>query len=118
MERLGSSRLLSRLAAVMLFSLLALDPVSGQTVAPGASGAAAPQSSQAPQDSAVTRDSTGKAIVPLDGKTMAVITPKSRADSVIVVKHDFNHREQIITGSVIMSCLMLMMVAMNNYNPR
>lgn len=43
---------------------------------------------------------------------------KSRTDSLIVVKHSFEHREQIITGSVIMSCLMLMMVAMNNYNPR
>lgn len=45
-------------------------------------------------------------------------TPKSRADSVIVPKHRFNHREQIITGSVIMTCLALMLVAMNNYNPR
>jgi hypothetical protein len=43
---------------------------------------------------------------------------KSRSDSVIVAKHQFNHREQIITGSVIMTCLALMMVAMNNYNPR
>lgn len=44
--------------------------------------------------------------------------PKSRSDSVIVVKHRFNHKEQIITGSVIMTCLALMLVAMNNYNPR
>jgi len=44
--------------------------------------------------------------------------PKSRSDSVIVVKHGFNHKEQIITGSVIMTCLALMLVAMNNYNPR
>ena len=43
---------------------------------------------------------------------------KSRADTVIVVKHQFNHREQIITGSIIMTCLALMMVTMNNYNPR
>jgi hypothetical protein len=43
---------------------------------------------------------------------------KSRTDSLIVVKHSFEHREQIITGSVVMTCLMLMMVAMNNYNPR
>lgn len=45
-------------------------------------------------------------------------TAKSRADTVIVVKHQFNHREQIITGSIIMTCLALMMVTMNNYNPR
>jgi hypothetical protein len=48
----------------------------------------------------------------------AAVRPKSRSDSVIVVQHGFNHREQIITGSVIMSCLVLMLVAMNNYNPR
>lgn len=44
--------------------------------------------------------------------------PKSRADTVLVVKHRFNHREQLITGSVVMTCLALMMVVMNNYNPR
>lgn len=44
--------------------------------------------------------------------------PKSRADTVLVVKHRFDHREQIITGSVVMTCLALMMVIMNNYNPR
>lgn len=44
--------------------------------------------------------------------------PKSRADTVLVVKHSFNHRQQIITGSVVMTCLALMMVVMNNYNPR
>jgi len=37
---------------------------------------------------------------------------------VIVAKHQFNHREQIITGSLIMTCLAVMLVAMNNYNPR
>jgi hypothetical protein len=46
------------------------------------------------------------------------LRPKSRSDSVIVAKHQFNHQEQIITGSVIMTCLALMLVAMNNYNPR
>jgi hypothetical protein len=44
--------------------------------------------------------------------------PKSRSDTVIVAKHQFNHREQIITGSLIMTCLAVMLVAMNNYNPR
>jgi hypothetical protein len=48
----------------------------------------------------------------------SVQTAKSRTDSLIVVKHSFEHREQIITGSVIMTCMVLMMVAMNNYNPR
>ena len=62
------------------------------------------------------QDSLGKQIIPAKPDTLA--RPKSRADSVIVVKHDFNHQEQIITGSVIMTCLALILVAMNNYNPR
>jgi len=57
---------------------------------------------QASQDSAVT----------------AQAGYKSRSDTVLVVKHSFNHRQQIIAGSVIMTCLMLMMATMNNYNPR
>jgi hypothetical protein len=42
----------------------------------------------------------------------------ARADTIVVVKHQFNHREQIITGSVIMACLAGMFAIMNNYNPR
>lgn len=34
------------------------------------------------------------------------------------VVRNFDHKEQVITGSIIMSCLALMMVTMNNYNPR
>ena len=41
-----------------------------------------------------------------------------RADTVLVVKHEFRHREQIVTGGVIMACLVSMLVVMNNYNPR
>jgi hypothetical protein len=44
--------------------------------------------------------------------------PRSRADTVLVVKHSFNHREQIITGGVMMACLALILAVMNNYNPR
>lgn|GEM_PF-5872141 len=44
--------------------------------------------------------------------------PQSRADSVVLIKHRFNHKEQIITGGVIMSCIAAMMAIMNNYNPR
>ncbi len=42
----------------------------------------------------------------------------SRADSVVLIRHRFNHKEQIITGGVIMACLAVMMAVMNNYNPR
>lgn len=44
--------------------------------------------------------------------------PKNRADTVLIAKHQFNHREQIVTGSVIMACLIGILVFMNNYNPR
>jgi hypothetical protein len=71
---------------------------------------AIPPATQAPQDSLRK---------PVSGSRPDTLArPKSRGDSVIVVKHDFNHREQIITGSVIMTCLALILVAMNNYNPR
>jgi hypothetical protein len=66
--------------------------------------------------SPTTQDSLGKPLIAPKPDTLA--RPKSRGDSVIVVKHGFNHQEQIITGSVIMTCLALIMVAMNNYNPR
>ena len=41
-----------------------------------------------------------------------------RSDTTFIVKHHFNHRQQIITGSVIMACLATMVVVMNNYNPQ
>jgi hypothetical protein len=69
-----------------------------------------------PPESQGAQDSLGKAATAAKPDSLA--HPKSRADSVIVVKHGFNHQEQIITGSVIMTCLALIMVAMNNYNPR
>ena len=34
------------------------------------------------------------------------------------VKRDYNHRQQVIVGSVIMFCVALAMVLMNNYNPK
>ena len=42
----------------------------------------------------------------------------SRADTTLIIKHHFNHRQQIITGSAIMAGLAMVMVVMNNYNPR
>ena len=76
---------------------------------PGVDSAFKDDSSQAFRDSARVPAGTHKDTLP---------APKSRSDSIIVVKHSFDHREQIITGSVVMACLMLMMVTMNNYNPR
>ncbi len=43
---------------------------------------------------------------------------ESVLDSVPLAKKIFNHREQIITGGVIMGCIALIMASINNYNPR
>ena len=43
---------------------------------------------------------------------------KKKEDSTVVVRHQFNHKEQVITGGVIMACIALMLVTMNNYNPQ
>ena len=34
------------------------------------------------------------------------------------VKREYNHRQQVIVGSVVMFCVALAMVLMNNYNPK
>lgn len=34
------------------------------------------------------------------------------------VKRDYDHKQQVIVGSVIMFCVALAMVLMNNYNPK
>jgi len=41
-----------------------------------------------------------------------------KADSARVVRHQFKHREQVIVGGVIMACIALILVTMNNYNPK
>ena len=34
------------------------------------------------------------------------------------IKREYDHKQQVIVGSVIMLCVALAMVFMNNYNPR
>lgn len=34
------------------------------------------------------------------------------------VKREYNHKQQVIVGSVIMLCVAIAMVLMNNYNPK
>jgi hypothetical protein len=74
-----------------------------------AGGAAFPEDSKIPLDSIKTvraaRDTIAR-------------PSQSRADSVLVVRHRFNHREQIITGGVVMACLIGILAFMNNYNPQ
>jgi hypothetical protein len=95
---------------LLIFLMVLVAAVEGQTLTPQA----APKDVQVvsprpPSDTMGTRVSTAPD---------TANRPKSRVDTVLVVQHRFNHREQIITGSVVMSCLALMMVVMNNYNPR
>lgn len=95
-----------RALALLLAALLAL-PAALMGESPGAvpPGKAAPaDTSRQVSGTPAAKDSSSR--------------PKSRADTVLVVKHQFHHREQIITGSVVMTCLALMLVVMNNYNPR
>lgn len=34
------------------------------------------------------------------------------------IKRDYDHKQQVIVGSVVMFCIALAMVLMNNYNPK
>jgi hypothetical protein len=77
------------------------------------------------QSKTVALDSSKQAQGPKDSLALGPVmtgnvpvTAKTRSDSLHVVKHGFNHRQQIITGSIVMSCLAMIMVTMNNYNPR
>jgi hypothetical protein len=99
-----------------LLLLLVLFPLTGPAGAEPVG--TAPSASQASQNPPTPISATTAANQDATPDTSLVDGSKSRTDSVIVVKHSFEHREQIITGSVVMTCLMLMMVAMNNYNPR
>lgn len=93
---------------------MAAGPVRPPNQAPGGSPVAVLDNPEASRDSAAGNRPPSNS----SARDSAAVRPKSRSDSVIVVQHGFDHREQIIAGSVIMSCLVLMLVAMNNYNPR
>jgi hypothetical protein len=96
--------------------IIAQAPASVPTPVPRDSSQVSPPK-PLPATGLIRPDSAQNTIQGLRRDTLSA-RPKSRSDSVIVVKHEFNHKEQIITGSVIMTCLALMLVAMNNYNPR
>ena len=34
------------------------------------------------------------------------------------IKREYNHRQQVIVGSIVMLCVAVAMVLMNNYNPK
>jgi hypothetical protein len=46
-------------------------------------------------------------------------SPEQRfEDDPYFVKKEYDHKQQVIVGSVVMLCVALAMVAMNNYNPK
>ena len=65
----------------------------------------------------VSFDST-KTVKSIPKDSLAARLNLKRTDTVTVVKHEFNHRQQIITGSIVMACLAGILAVMNNYNPR
>lgn len=103
---MGATRRAACLYLAASLTLVAAPMGQGAPTAPASTGTSASGNRSPPESYpvAVSPDTTARS--------------KSRADTVLVVKHRFNHREQIITGSVVMSCLAVMMVVMNNYNPR
>ncbi len=68
------------------------------------------------------RDSSQMVSCPFCASTDSVPVPMqlldSLGDSLIVIRRGFNHKEQVMVSGIIMSCLALMLVTMNNYNPR
>ncbi len=87
------------LTAFLLVTVVAFAPLAAQTALPT-------KMPQALADS-LRADSLAAARGPI-----------SRADTTLIIKHHFNHRQQIITGSIIMACAAAMVVVMNNYNPQ
>lgn len=80
--------------------VLAFSPLPAQTLTPLAPVSPPP----AAADSARVDSAAAKRVM--------------RADTARVVMHNFNHRQQLITGGAIMATLVSIMVVMNNYNPR
>ncbi|MBP5188677.1 MAG: hypothetical protein J6Z50_06055 [Fibrobacterales bacterium] len=43
---------------------------------------------------------------------------ETKKDPPKYIQRDFDHKEQVVVGSAMMACLALIMVTMNNYNPK
>lgn len=115
----ASRRIAALVAITFLALILPAFPVSGQPTGSGPTGQPAAPAAASPAVAADSAAAARKAeAVPTPTTQDTLGRPKSRADTVLVVQHSFNHRQQIITGSVVMSCLAMMLVIMNNYNPR
>lgn len=117
----GNGRTGARKAAAFFSLLLCAVPAVSQSQSPAQPNAALPPAAQTP----VTAD-PGALPMPIPQAlpdstrpdSLAARRPATRADTTLIVKHRFNHRQQIIAGSAIMASLAMVMVVMNNYNPR
>jgi hypothetical protein len=97
--------------------MLLANPAASQSQAPAEPNAAPPPAAQTP----VTVDPGSMPQALPDSQrpdSLAAQRAPTRADTTLIVKHRFNHRQQIIAGSAIMASLAMVMVVMNNYNPR
>jgi hypothetical protein len=70
-----------------------------------------------------SKDSTGVYLSPVQNLSNASDTATDSTKGELfhshgVMQHSFNHREQVIAGSIFMLCLTLMLVSVNNYNPQ
>jgi hypothetical protein len=103
-----------RLATLWISLFTALSIATAQPLTPVAS----PGGPASRLVGAAASDSAPSAVRVAGDSAAAASGPKSRADTAQIVKHHFNHRQQIITGGVIMACMAMIMTVMNNYNPQ
>lgn len=85
---------------------------------PGPAGHAHDHAEDTQAQKAEAVEAETEADLAAEDSSEAPSVPQSRADSVVLIRHQFNHREQIIAGGVVMACIAAMMAVMNNYNPR
>lgn len=116
MSRCGVSRKI-RLAGFLTF-ILALSVPLSLAAESGSAHADHAHAQPAAKDTLAVDELTEEDLEADSDSTGALATPKARADSVVLIRHQFNHKEQIIAGGVVMACLVAMMAVMNNYNPR
>lgn len=63
-------------------------------------------------------DEETKAVYGLQDSTETTPTLQERfEDDIRYEKRQYNHKQQVIVGGVVMLCIALVMVMMNNYNP-
>ena len=49
---------------------------------------------------------------------LKVLYPDVAKENPSYIKREYDHKQQVVVGSVIMFCVALAMILMNNYNPK